>query len=65
MLLVFQIVFSAPVILQIESIGGGVGGGGGWGAEGRVKHQFGLKEQCCAFSKLYELIQSTREARLL
>ena len=52
MLLVFQIVFSAPVILQIESIGGGqVGGGGGWGAEGGVKHQFGLKEQCCAFSK--------------
>ena len=31
--------------------GGGVGDGGGWGAEGGVKHQFGLKEQCCAFSK--------------
>ena len=29
----------------------GVGGGGGWGAEDGVKHQFGLKEQCCAFSK--------------
>ena len=42
--------FSAPVISRIESIGGGVGGGGGWGAEGGVKHQFGLKEQCCAFS---------------
>ena len=25
--------------------------GGGWGAEGGVKHQFGLKEQCCVFSK--------------
>ena len=31
--------------------GGGVGTGGGWGAEGRVKHPFRLKEQCCAFSK--------------
>ena len=49
--------FSAPVISRIDSIGGGrwegggVGGGGGWGAEGGVKHPFGLKEQCCAFSK--------------
>ena len=44
--------FSAPVISRIDSIGGGrVGGGGGWGAKGRVKHPFGLKEQCCAFSK--------------
>ena len=31
--------------------GGGVGGGGGWGAEGGVKHPFGLKGQWCAFSK--------------
>ena len=30
---------------------GGVGGGGGWVAEGGVKHPFGLKEQCFAFSK--------------
>ena len=43
--------------------GGGVGGRGGWGAEGEVKHPFGLKEQCCAFRKLRELIQSTREAQ--
>ena len=42
---------------------GGVGGGGRWGAEGRVKHPFGLKGQCCAFSKCHELIQSTREAQ--
>ena len=37
MLLVFQMVFSAPVISQIESIGGGqVGGGwsGWWGRAG-------------------------------
>ena len=27
------------------------GGGGGWGAEGGLKHPFGFKEQCCAFSK--------------
>ena len=43
--------------------GGGVGGGGGWGAVGGVKHPFGLKGQCCAFSKCHELIQSTREAQ--
>ena len=42
---------------------GGVGGGGGWGAEGEVKHPFGLKEQYCAFRKLHELIQSTGEAQ--
>ena len=40
-----------------------MGGGGGWGAEGGVKHSFGLKGQCCAFSKCHELIQSTREAQ--
>ena len=34
MLLVFQIVFSAPVISRVESIGGGrVGGGGVGGGE--------------------------------
>ena len=38
-------------------------GGGGWGAEGGAKHPFGLKEQCCAFRKLRELIQSTGEAQ--
>ena len=43
--------------------GGGVGGGGGWEAEGGVKHPFGLKGQCCAFSKWHERIQSTREAQ--
>ena len=26
--------------------------GGGWGVEGGVKHPFGLKEQCCAFSDM-------------
>ena len=40
-----------------------MGCGGGWGAEGGVKHPFGLKGQCCAFSKCHELIQSTREAQ--
>ena len=57
LLLAFRLVFSAPVISRIESIGGGwVGGGmwvvgaGGWGAEGGVKQPCGLKEQCFAFS---------------
>ena len=40
-----------------------MGGGGGWGAEGGVKHPFGLKGQSCAFSKCHELIQTTREAQ--
>ena len=40
-----------------------MGGGGGWGAVGGAKHPFGLKGQCCAFSKCHELIQSTREAQ--
>ena len=50
MLLVFQMVFSVPLISQIESTGGGRGGGNGWEAEGRSKQPFRLKEQCCAFS---------------
>ena len=37
--------------------------GGGWGAEGGVKHPFGFKGQSCAFSKCHELIQTTREAQ--
>ena len=28
-----------------------LGGRGGWGAEGGLKHPFRFKEQCCAFSK--------------
>ena len=40
-----------------------MGGGGGWGAKGGVKHPLGVKEQCCAFRKLRELIQSTGEAQ--
>ena len=30
---------------------GSEGSGGRREAEGRVKHPFGLKEQCCTFSK--------------
>ena len=39
------------------------GWGVGWGAEGGLKHPFGLNEQCCAFTKGHELMQSTREAQ--
>ena len=46
--LVFQFLH---VISRIVSIGGGVGGGCGCGAEGGVKHSFGLKDHCCAFRK--------------
>ena len=48
--------FSAPVISQIKSVGGGQAGGVGvgvgvrWGAKGGLKHPFRLKKQCCAFS---------------
>ena len=65
MLLVFQIVFSVPVILWIESIGGGQAGGrwgeagGGWEAEGRLKQPFGLKQHYRAFSLGPKLVQST------
>ena len=38
-------------------------GAGGEPLKGGVKHPFGLKEQCCAFRKLHELIQSTGEAQ--
>ena len=67
MLLVFEIVFSAPVISRIESIGGGRAGGGwdGWEAEGRLKHPLELKEQYCAFSMCHKLMQSTREAKTM
>ena len=52
MLLVFEIVFSVPVISQIKSIASGrVKGRGGWEAESGLKQPFGLEEQCCAFSK--------------
>ena len=40
-----------------------MGGGGGWGAEGGVKHPFGLKEQCCASNKRGEVLKSTRETQ--
>ena len=59
MLRISEIVFSVPLISQIESIGGGrvgVGGGSGWGAKSEVKHPLRLKEHCCAFSKRYEVI---------
>ena len=42
--------FSASVISRIDSIGGGMGGEGGWGAEGGIKQPFGLKVQCFTFS---------------
>ena len=35
----------------------------GWGAAGRLKHPFGLKEQCFAFSMGHRLVESTREAK--
>ena len=41
--------FSVPV--KYHGLSPLIGSGGGWGAEGGVKHPFGLKEQCCAFSK--------------
>ena len=56
-ILVFEIVFSIPVIFWIESIRGRAGGGfgwivkaGGWGAIEELKHTFGLNEQYCTFS---------------
>ena len=39
------------VITRIESIGSGVGGGGGWGAVGGLKQTFIHKWQWCAISR--------------
>ena len=63
MLLVFQTVFSVPVISWIKEVGGWVGGrgGGGWEAEGRLKQPFRLEEQCCAFKIQYKKEAKTRE----
>ena len=47
------VTYMAIVKSQFEFIGGRgrrKGGGGRWGAEGRVNQPFGLKQQCCAFS---------------
>ena len=54
MLLVFQTVFSVPVISRIECIGSGRAGGG-WEAEGRLKQPFRLKEQCCALNSVCDI----------
>ena len=53
MLLVYEIVFSVPVISQIESIGGGCegGSGSGWESEEGLKQPFRLKHQYFAFVK--------------
>ena len=37
---------------------------GGWEAEGGLKQPFELKQQCCAFSILHEMIQSSGEAKI-
>ena len=39
--------------------GGGVGGGGRWGAVGEIKQTFKLKGQCFAISKWPRPIQLT------
>ena len=43
--------------------GGGVGVGGGWGAEGGQYHPQGDKQQCCVFSRAQKLPQSTWQAQ--
>ena len=54
---IFEVVFLTAVISRIESEGGGwvggvcMGGGGGWGAIGRLKQTFKHKWQCCAISR--------------
>ena len=42
---------------------GGVGVGGGWGAEGGQYHPQGDKQQSCVFSRTQKLPQSTWQAQ--
>ena len=44
-------------------IGGGVGVGSGWEAEGGQYHPQGDKQQCCVFSRAQKLPQSTWQAQ--
>ena len=58
--------FSVPVISQINSKGGWQTGGG-WGRwvdKGRLKHPFGLKQQCCSFCMWNKLIKSKGWAKI-
>ena len=40
-----------------------MGSGGRWEAEGGLKQLLGLKQHCCAFSLVPELVQSTGWAK--
>ena len=38
---------------------GGVGGGGGWAAEGVLNLPLGHRQQCCVFNEWHRQAQST------
>ena len=62
MLLEFQTLFSGLTNILDSVYRGGVGGGGGWGAVGRLLHTFEQKSSHCVFIEVHRHPQLTCQA---